>query len=108
MNEEELQAIEAALAFHPECDSGFWDGLLAEEEERHFLVHAAVEGMLSGNNNLMAIATEAERRGMDPHEVRHCLGRAFLAGMWCAAHEGVGHDPDEMARQFKKELQRHE
>lgn len=107
MSKEDEYALEAAFQRHPEWRERYWNGSLDEQDERHFLVHAAVEGMLSADSNLLTIATEAVERGLDPHDVRHSLGRAFLAGLWYAAHEGVSYDPDNMANRFVNKLQRH-
>ena len=82
MNREHEHGINAALEWHPEWRQPYRAGSLDPEDERHLAVHAAVEDMLTGDPKLAAIAQQAEHDGVDPHEVRHCLGRAFLAGMW--------------------------
>lgn len=101
------EAIEAAFRWHPGWRDAHGQGLLADEDERHLLVHAAVEGILSCDPQLSALAQAAEGRGADPHEVRHCLGRAFLAGLWDHVHEGTGYDADDMAQRFGEELRQH-
>ena len=106
MNQEHEQAIEAALHWHPEWRRAYGKGSLDAEDDRHLVIHAAVEGMLNGDPKLASLATKAEQEGVDPHEVRHCLGRAFLAGMWYHAHEGTGYDADAMAAMFVRELAR--
>lgn len=101
---EHEQAMEAALRWHPEWRSAYEDGRLQDEDQRHLLVHAAVEGMLPADARLASIAAEAERQGVDRHEVRHCLGRAFSFALWYHAHEGTGYDQDHLAQRFRNEL----
>ena len=97
-------AIEAAFRWHPEWRSAFREGSLDEPDERHLTLHAAVEGMLTGDPNLSSVAAAAEQQGTDPHEVRHCLARALLFGIWYNAQEGIGYDADVMIRWFKEQL----
>jgi hypothetical protein len=106
MSRNEEHAIQAALGWHPEWRRGYRAGLLDPEDERHLVVHAAVEGMLYGNPKLVSVAREAELEGVDPHEVRHCLGRAFLAGMWHHVHEGTSYHAEAMVGMFVSELKR--
>jgi hypothetical protein len=106
MNRNDEHAIEAAFRWHPDWCRAYRAGSLDPEDERHLVVHAAVEGMLHGDPKLAAVAREAEQDGVDPHEVRHCLGRAFLAGLWYHAQEGTGYDAEEMADRFVGELKR--
>jgi hypothetical protein len=100
------QAFEAALEWHPEWQDRYWDNRLNEEDNRHLLFHATVEGMLAANENFASIAEQAERRGLDGHEIRHSLARAFLFVSWYHALEGTGYDPVVMAQRFVLELQK--
>jgi hypothetical protein len=61
--------------------------------------------MLHADARLASIAADAEGRGIDEHEVRHALGRAFCFALWYHAQEGTGYDPEALAQRFLMELQ---
>lgn len=105
MSQEDQAALAAALRLHPEWRDAYERGSLPEQDVRHLLLHEAVERMLARNTRLAAVTTEAEQRGVDHHDVRHCLCRALLAGMWDFTHEGAGHDADGVAERFVRELE---
>jgi hypothetical protein len=62
--------------------------------------------MLNGNPKLVSVAREAEQECVDPHEVRHRLGRAFLAGIWYHVLEGTSYHAEAMVEMFVSELKR--
>lgn len=98
------KAMDTALRWHPEWRDGYRNDDLHDEAGRHLLIHAAVEGMLSATPRFASIAGEAERRGIDEHEVRHALGRALCFGLWYDAQEGTGYDQEALAQRFLVEL----
>ena len=102
MNDQE--AVQAAFNWHPECRDAYLRGALDGEAGGHFAVHAAVEGMLSGNPQFRDISDTAVQVGVDPHEIRHCLGRVLLEGMWQFTHKGTVYDKGVIAKRFKEEV----
>jgi hypothetical protein len=53
MRKNDEHAVEAALGWHPEWRRAYGAGSLDPEDERHLVVHAAVEGMLDGDSRLV-------------------------------------------------------
>jgi hypothetical protein len=100
---EHTEAMEAALRWHPEWRDRRFD--LDEEDDRHLVLHIVVESLLASNERFASIAKNAERQGVGGHAIRHCLGSAYIGGMWYHSMEGTGYDPEVMAQQFRSELQ---
>ncbi|MCR9209031.1 MAG: hypothetical protein NXI28_12430 [bacterium] len=100
---DDAAAREAAFLWHPEWLDVDQKGVLGDEQERHLLIHAVAESLLYGDHRLASIAKTAEESGIDGHEVRHCLARAFTTGLW-RHHKGEGHDEENMAHCFLNEL----